>query len=187
MKNLLIINGSPHSDGATAVLIGTVEQAVKGAVCVGRVDCYAARPLPCDDCGFCRTAEGCAKPDLKDFYVRLEEADYVVFACPVYNGSFPAPMKALIDRLQRYWSARFVRGKRPPITRPKRALLLTVCGSDKDDMGQMLEQQLRPALTVLNTTLTAAVHAVGTDGKNDMSRFVDQTAKAVNAMINNEL
>lgn len=40
---------------------------------------------------------------------KLEDADAVIVATPVYNLSFPAPMKALFDRFQRYYEAHFRR------------------------------------------------------------------------------
>lgn len=98
---------------------------------VTRISCYDRRPIPCDDCRYCYHREGCSKRDLDDFYAALEEADLVVIATPVYHLSFPAPLKALIDRLQRYWSARFILGKRPPISKGKRLVLLTASGSGR--------------------------------------------------------
>lgn len=65
-------------------------------------------------------------------------------------------MKALIDRSQRYWSARFLRGVRPPIANSKQVVLITVSGDDRTEDGglplggEMVERQLRPPLTILN-------------------------------------
>ena len=81
----------------------------------------------------------------------------------MYNLSFPAPLKALIDRLQRYWSARFLLGKRPPIDKEKRLVLLTVSGSPSPEGGGMLERQLAPVLTVIHARQSAAVHALHAD------------------------
>lgn len=121
---------------------------------VTRLSCYERRPVPCDDCRYCYHREGCSKRDLDDFYAALEEADLVVIATPVYHLSFPAPLKALIDRLQRYWSARFILGKRPPIAKEKRLALLTVSGSGSPEGGPLLEKQLAPPLTVIHAVLT---------------------------------
>lgn len=161
MKRLLLLNGSPHSDGPTAALIGACLCGM-GDVALTRFDCFETPPAPCNDCGFCRSADGCRLHDLDFFYAALEAADLLLFAAPVYNRSFPAPMKAALDRLQRYWSARFVRGIRPPIVRRKRAVLLTAGGSGRGD-GEQLAYQLAPILTILNSSPAIAVHADGTD------------------------
>lgn len=161
MKQALIINGSPRKNGATAQLIAAFQSGLPAAE-VHRFDCFETPPLPCDDCRFCRTAEGCRHRDLDAFYAALEAADVLVFAAPVYNRSFPAPMKAVLDRLQRYWSARFYLGKKPPIATPKQAVLLTVGGANRGD-GAHLAEQLAPILTILNCAPAEALHADGTD------------------------
>ena len=125
--------------------------------------CYEMLPQPCDDCGYCRDRDGCCKDDLQNFYPLLESADVLVFATPVHNLSFSAPLKALIDRTQCYWSARFCRGIRPPIIRAKRTILLTSAGSEDPSAGMMVERQLLPALTILNARLIASIHYSGAD------------------------
>lgn len=161
MKQVLILFGSPHTDGATAKLLAACVEGLPTAQ-VTRFDCFALSPAPCDDCRVCRRADGCRHRDLDAFYAALEDADVLIFAAPVYNRSFPAPMKAILDRLQRYWSARFIRGVRPPIQKPKTAVLLTVGGAKRGD-GAFLEQQLAPILTILNSAPALAVHADDTD------------------------
>ena len=102
---------------------------------------------------------------MDDISKAIEAATRLVFISPVYNRSFPAPMKAVIDRLQCYWAARFVHGLRPPIATPKTAVLFTAAGSDRDD-GEHLAAQLAPALTVLHVTETTVHHVKNADGVN---------------------
>lgn len=159
-KNLLTILGSPHARGNSARLLAACGQALPAAVWrETAVSAFALNPIPCDDCGYCRLADGCSKPDLKAFYAALESADALIVATPVYNRSFPAPLKALLDRTQRYWSARFVRGVRPPVGRPKRAVLLVSSDSGGEEDARLLEHQLLPTLTILNAKLVGSVYA----------------------------
>ncbi len=168
--------GSPRKDGVTATVLSMLTEQLDGEVTV--VDSYARAVKPCDDCRGCYTHDGCVKRDLDDVYEALEQADRLVFVTPVYNRSFPAPLKAIVDRLQCYWAKRFIRGVRPPIEKPKTALLVTVCGSDRDD-GECLQYQLEPQLTVLNVTDTKALHIKGSDGEidRDAVRKMLDTAK----------
>lgn len=161
MTRTLILYGSPRKDGATARLLAACLEGL-GETAATRFDAFPIAAAPCDDCGFCREAAGCRHRDLDAFYTALEAADVLIVATPVYNRSFPAPLKAMLDRLQRYWSARFVRGERPPIATPKKTVLLTAAGADRAD-GVCLEQQLSPTLTVLNSAPALAVHAAATD------------------------
>lgn len=177
-KRVLAINGSPHRDGPTSRLLAAFLEALPPGGEVRTWRCYDRLPIPCDDCGYCRRRQGCSKRDLDEFYALLEAADVVVVATPVYHRSFSGPLKLLLDRTQRYWSARFVMGVRPPIARPKRAVLLTVSGSGTPEGGELTQQQLMPPLTVWNAELVTAVHAFGSDGDVDWRPFLDQARLA---------
>lgn len=171
--NTLVFFGSPHTDGATARLLAAFT-AARPMDHITRIDCFDRQPAPCRDCGACRTAPGCVRHDLDDVYAALPAAHLLVFATPVYNRSFSAPLKTVIDRFQPYWAARFCRNKRPPIAQPKLAVLLTTGDSGRED-GAFLEAQLRPALTVLNASYRGAVHATGCRGD---CRAADRSAAA---------
>lgn len=180
--NVLVIFGSPHKNGPTARLLDAFLGALPQNSQIDRFDCFASSPLPCNDCRFCYKADGCALSDLDDFYGRLELADIVVFAAPVYNLSFPAPMKALIDRMQRYWAARFIRDIRPPIKLEKRAVLITSGGTDHTDGGALMERQLKPVLTVIHARLIKAVHYTGADQNRPLDPFIAEAVKAARLM-----
>lgn len=177
-KRALLVLGSPHADGPTARLLAALETALPPGTIVDRFDCFAQPVLPCNDCRACRRLDRCVRPDLDGFYPLLERADFLVFATPVYNLSFPAPLKAVIDRMQRYWSARFIRGVRPPIAKKKQAVLLTAAGTDGPEGGELLERQLRPVLTILNASLAAAVHYTGADSGRGMAPSLERAANA---------
>jgi len=175
MPSVLIINGSPHADGPTAAMLGAFRENL--GLPVKQFACFAENPIPCDDCRACHRDGRCDKRDLDGFYADFEEADLLVFASPVYNRSYPAPMKAALDRLQRYWAMRFKLGIRPPIQKPKSAVMFTASGSGRDKDGEQLETQLRPQLTVLNTHLVVCVHAMRCDEGLEQ-RFLDAAASA---------
>ena len=82
---------------------------------------YDLAPAPCTDCKYCEYHDGCSNKDLDIFFEDFEEADFIAFFTPVYNNFFPAPLKAVIDRFQRYYSARFKRGANPPVKTLKQA------------------------------------------------------------------
>ena len=158
------INASPHANGPTVQLAQHFLQHLAPQH-LTRIDCFDRAPLPCDDCRYCHTHERCAKRDIDDIYQAIEQADGLLFALPVYHNSFPAPAKALIDRFQRYWAARFVRNQKPPIAKAKQAVLLSVSGSDGAEGGMLVQAQLQPPLTVLHATLVASLHLRGADKK----------------------
>ena len=153
--NTILLYGSPKTGGITEQMAARLLDGVEHA----RFDAYETAANPCTDCHGCYADGRCVMRDLDAFYAALEQADCIVIATPVYHLSFPAPLKAILDRTQPYWATRFVRGIKPPIEKPKRVILLS--HADKDAHGgEMLVRQLSPALTVLNAKLVSQVHCV---------------------------
>lgn len=160
-KNTLVIFGSPHKNRHTAKLLNEFlhEHNISEYV---MFNCYEESPLPCNDCGWCKLQDHCVLPDLKNFYNQFEQSELVIMAFPVYNGSFPAPLKALIDRFQVYYNARFSRGIRPPIAVAKKVYILLTSGSGKDYSNLILEQ-LSPVFTITNCNLAGIICMASTD------------------------
>lgn len=91
------------------------------------------------------------------------DADLIVIASPVYLDAFPAPTKALFDRFQRFFCARFRWHIEKPIEKPKQAVMLLTAGSDGAEAQAVLEKQVRRAFSVMNTNLCATILADHTD------------------------
>ena len=107
----------------------------------------------------------------------FETCDIFVLVTPVYYNSFPAPLKAVIDRFQRYYSARFSRGIKPPIAKPRVAAILATCGSgDRDGLSE-IKNQFKRAATVLNCTVAGAAFARGTDETGVTEKALDGARK----------
>lgn len=120
-------------------------------------DLYDDPPQPCIDCGVCALQRGCALHDLDRLMADFENADRVIFAFPVYHMSFPAPMKALFDRFQRYYNARFIRNEKPPIPKRRKAVLVVSCGRQWQANEEMLLKQIKQAFSILNLELTDVI------------------------------
>ena len=172
-NNVLILDGSPHKNGRVGQLIEALPFTE-----ADRVRLYDTPVAPCVDCRACRITGRCAFRDMDALYRQIEEADVLIFATPVYNDSFPAPLKAAIDRCQVYWSRRFHLQLQPPIRRHKRVYLLSAAGAD-DAQATALIAQLKPLLTVLNGELCGTVHVGNTDRDPDMAA----AAKAVSTLL----
>lgn len=171
MRNTLVWFASPHKNGATAQLLRAY-LAREGISDYTLFDCFDRAPAPCTDCGYCKAAFACAKRDLDDLYAALEDCDRLIIATPVYNAGLPAPLKAVVDRLQVYFSARFVRGIRPPIARHKDATVL-LCGGAERDVRETVLAQLLPAFTVINAELADCISVTGTDRGDAAERIAD--------------
>lgn len=158
----IIIYGSPNTNSFTMEILRQSEgDNLKNCYIY---NCFKASPLPCDGCGFCKTADDCKFNDLDDFFINFAKAKRVVFAFPVYNGSFPAPMKSLIDRFQKFYNARFFKNKRPPIDGIREVTLIITSGG-KESPLDLITAQLKPLFTVCGCKLKNAIMLLGTDGE----------------------
>ena len=179
MKKLMIIMGSPRDNGTCRELINQVKSYFLDCEII-EYDTYKISPAPCDDCKYCEYHDGCSKKDLDLFFEDFEDADYVAFFTPVYNNFFPAPLKAVIDRFQRYYSARFKRGANPPIEKHKRVGVVISSGSNARQSADFMVGTLRQAFTVLNGEVCARYYIPNTDaGKYtfnmvELQKFVHQ-------------
>lgn len=104
MTSIVIVNGSPRSNGNTAWLINTVQTAVTKSsthsVQVLRLHEYHIKP--CQACEWCMTEYplSCVQEDdMNTLYPVILNADIIVFASPIYWFHFSAQMKLFIDRL----------------------------------------------------------------------------------------
>lgn len=98
---ILVITGSPHKNGTTALL---AEKFILGAEEAGhsiyRFDAAFKNIHACVACETChRTETGCAfKDDMEELNPKLLEADAIVFLSPIYYYALNAQIKTAIDR-----------------------------------------------------------------------------------------
>src|SRR5450759_1016417 len=112
---------------------------------------------------------------MSDVYTRLDDADAIVVATPVYFPTVPALLQALYDRCQPYWSRRYVLHTEPPPRRPG-ALLLVGGGGDPYGHGCAVTTT-KSVFAVLSLDYTAEV-VVEADSPSDVKRRPDALARA---------
>jgi multimeric flavodoxin WrbA len=104
-KNILVITGSPRKNGNSEML---ADAFIKGAQSAGhetsKFEAAFKKISGCIACDKCWSADrACSAND--EFALAeplLEKADMIVFAFPLYWFSFPAQIKAFIDKLYAY-------------------------------------------------------------------------------------
>ena len=68
---------------------------------------------PCQECGGCYKTGVCVfHDDMRHVYKSIERADSVIIASPVFFGTVTAQLKAMIDRFNCLWIAKYVLKKR---------------------------------------------------------------------------
>lgn len=118
----LILFASPRKNGHTMQMVKTLTQNLNGEIEL--LDCYSEKNiLPCIDCRSCRKNFACAINDgMQAIYHKIDTADNIVIASPIYFFTVTAPLKAIIDRCQIYWQAA---SRKETIARKKGIILLT--------------------------------------------------------------
>lgn len=109
MKKILVITGSIRKNGNSGKLADAfIEGAQEAGHQVERIDSAFLNVKGCVVCNNCfKNGIPCALGD--DFNLvapKIEEADVVVFATPIYWFSFPAKIKAVIDKLYAFCVAK---------------------------------------------------------------------------------
>ena len=101
MANILIAVGSPRKGGNSWMMAEAFAEGAKEAGNeVHTIDVGRAKVGGCLACEYCFSHGGeCVqKDDMQDFYTELEWAETVVYAFPLYYYTYPAQIKAFMDR-----------------------------------------------------------------------------------------
>ena len=139
---VIAFNGSPRKGGNTQTLLA---EAVRGAQEQGaEVTVYDVNWMsikPCQNCGSCDDEGVCVmKDDMASIYEGIRSADRIILASPIFFFGLSAQTKAVIDRCQAFWAAKYVHKKPiPPGEFGRKGLLLLVGGMKKDDKNPGFE------------------------------------------------
>jgi len=100
VNKILVFKGSPREKGNSSLL---ADKAAEGAKAAGaEVEIFSLHRMdirPCDACDTCKETGVCVlKDDMQLLYPKLEAADAIVIAGPVYWFTLGAQTKLFIDR-----------------------------------------------------------------------------------------
>lgn len=106
-KRVLILSSSPRKGGNSDLLC---DEFLRGAQESGnqaeKVFLRSKKVAPCNACYYCKSSGGkCAiSDDMTEILNKMQAADVIVMASPVYFYSIDAQMKAVIDRSVARWT-----------------------------------------------------------------------------------
>jgi len=91
---------SPRLHGNTEIMVQeSLAKAQEDGAEIELVSLAGKTITPCDGCYSCQKTKEChIKDDMQDIYIKLLEADGIIFGTPVYFWTVSAQAKALIDR-----------------------------------------------------------------------------------------
>lgn len=179
----LILTGSPRKKGHTASLVNCLTDGLSGEVEILSLD-NRTDIKPCRDCRYCFShARCCIQDPMQEIYEKLDAADAVIFAAPVYFYNIPGSMKAVLDRLQVYWAS-VVRGDKKPAHKKGGILLV---GGAPESPGQFAGaiQTLQYMLDDLGAVCEGIVTMGGSDKKGLADRAdVQEKIRALREKLN---
>ncbi len=98
---VLLVNGSPHSEGCTYTALREVAKTLSGAEIETEIFYIGAQPISgCIACRQCGELGHCAIQDcVNEFAEMAQSADGFIFGSPVHYASASGSMKSFMDRL----------------------------------------------------------------------------------------
>jgi multimeric flavodoxin WrbA len=107
---VLGISGSPHRHGNTETLLDSFLDGAKAAgASVEKVVLKDLDYTPCQGCNACHKTGDCIlQDDAITLFDKIQKADSVAVASPIYSMGITAELKGLIDRGQYLWARKFI-------------------------------------------------------------------------------
>lgn len=155
----LIFNGSPRTNGDTAVLLNEFIRNLEGDYKI--VNAYDCNIKACIDCRYCWKNEGCSITDgMQEVYSYIQECDNILIASPIFFTEISGQLLAVTSRLQTYFCARYFR-KEIPIKKSKKGGIILAAGGDGNIekafitsnvlMDNMNAKKMAPPVYCMNT------------------------------------
>lgn len=178
MKVLGIL-GSPRRGGNSELLL---DKALEGANSVGlnteKIVLNELKFSPCQECAGCaKTGKCIIEDEMQIVYKKLAEAEAIILASPIFFGSLPAQVKAMIDRCQCLWVAKYVLKKDTP-PKTKKGHLILVGATNRDSFFKNAESIVKNFFSVLGVEFKENLYCPNVDGKARILEHPDYLKRA---------
>jgi multimeric flavodoxin WrbA len=169
---VLGIQGSPRRGGNSDALLAACLQGAKEAGArIETVRPAALKISGCLACGACeKTGECAVEDDMQKVYPLLDEAERIVVASPIFFYSFPAQLKALVDRAQSRWARRLLLEKFPPRREKRLGYLIAVGATRGKNLFEGAELAARYFYEALGMEYCGGMTARRLDEKDAVSK-----------------
>lgn len=161
-KKAVILYGSPHENGHTKKALDNIISTLNDRYEFNLIKAYKENIKPCSDCGFCSKNGKCVFSDFNFIDKKLRESQLIIIASPIYNCSFPSPLKNIIDRTQVYFNMK-TKLKINPFKKEKKAILIATYGGSDNSCEEIILKQLHLFLILLNAKLCKTIFIGNTD------------------------
>jgi len=176
---VLGILGSPRRGGNSEILL---DKALEGAggLDTEKIVLNELKFSPCQECGGCAKSGNCIIDDeMQLVYKKIDEADIVILASPVFFGSLPAQVKAMVDRYQCRWVSRYVLKRERYIKGKKKGLLILVSASERDKFFKNAESIVKNFFAVAGIEFKGNLYCPNIDDKGKILGEPDYLRRAL--------
>lgn len=165
--HMVIVLGSPRVNGNSEILARAVAEGVEkhgGTVEYFRLNKLSIRP--CQGCGGCEKSGNCViTDDMTPIYERIDMADRLLVATPIYFYAPSAQTKILIDRVQARWARRYTLRKRFRQGEGRRGYLLATAATKGQKLFESSELIVRYMLDALDMEYGTPLLVSGVDAR----------------------
>ena len=180
--NILIFHGSPRKKGNTSLLVEAVIEGARQDNSHGKTELIHLPQLdihPCIGCGTCEREGNCIfEDDMQALYEKIDRADRIVIASPIYFYSVTAQTKLFIDRCQALWSRRYILRQRHPDHARRRGYLVSVAATRGERLFEGAILTSRYALDAMDCSYAGELTIPGADSKGVVGKRPEILARA---------
>jgi len=176
---VLGISGSPRIGGNTDILLDKVLEGArsKGAE-TEKIILNNLKFSPCQECGNLRDNGSCIiEDDLQPIYKKIEEADGIILASPIFFGSLSAQTKMMIDRFQCAWRAKYVL-KIDTFKKKRIGGFISVEASTREDFFDNAKAIVKNLFKTINVSYKEELFCSGVDEKGTILKHPEVLKKA---------
>ena len=141
-------------------------------ICLGNLDFKG-----CIECGGCDNTGVCIlKDDMTPIYNKLKSADALVLASPVFFGGVTSQLKAMIDRCESEWIAKYV--LKSSIQSRRLGAFICVSGYDKDIFFEKAKMPVEVFFKTMDINLFGELFFTGVNKPGDIKNIKGALEKA---------
>ncbi|MBU1924472.1 MAG: flavodoxin family protein [Candidatus Omnitrophica bacterium] len=177
---VLGIMGSPRDGGNSDILLDRTLEVVKSSgarwekinLCgLSFSGCFECDEVTGD--GSCKIAD-----DMQLVYSKIQEADVIILACPVFFGSLNAQTKLMIDRFQCLWRAKNVLKTVKPAQHKKSGAFICVQASQRKEFFENSRAIVKNFFATVDTEYRQELSCPGVDEKAGILKHPEMLRRA---------
>lgn len=182
---VLAINGSPHIGGNTDILIDSILAGVKRLpadrqIKIEKIQLSQLKIKFCKSCDTMSLRNLCnTKDDMKVIFRKIKQADVLIVGSPIFFGSLTAQLKAMIDRFQCFWVAKYLFKKNLFKDSKKRIGIFVSCSAvERKDFFNNAKSIIKNFFATIGVKYTYELFCPRVDKKADVLKYPQIIKKA---------